>query len=81
MAYDGYFFKNSGMWDDFWFANTTRMLLYTNDYVLGEQQLELTSIRCQPEKSIHLNRVAKQKVLGFTISYDDIIEDNVIWDS
>jgi hypothetical protein len=69
------------MWDDFWFSNTTRMLLYTNGYTLGKEQLELTSILCQPEKNIHLNRIAKQKVLGFTVSYEDIIEDTVIWES
>ena len=80
-AYNSYVFSDPPSWDKFWFDEQSRMLLYSNTYTLGKQQLELGQIRCQPEKNIHLKRIEKQKVLGFTVSYDDRIEETVIWGS
>jgi hypothetical protein len=74
-AYNGFFFTKSTLWDDYWFDERTRMLLFTEPYVLGSQQLELGQIIAQPEINIHLKRIEKRKVLGFTVSYDDLVDE------
>lgn len=38
-ANNKYNFVNSTLWDTFWFDEQSRMLLNTNSYVLGEEQL------------------------------------------
>jgi hypothetical protein len=46
--YNGYNFTHAEYWNDFWYGGETNLLLYTEDYELGKNEVQIATIRLLP---------------------------------
>lgn len=85
-AYNNWNFSSdpsSKWWDSvdygFWFADTTTLLVYSVDYIIGYEQVANAYIRLMPERSNHIKQMVTQTFLGMPIAFEDRVEETIIW--
>ena len=53
------------------------MLLYTVDYIIGKNEVQIATIRLLPSMFIETDRKVKNKALGITFEWEDRIITNI----
>ena len=46
--YNNYNFTRAEYWNDFWYGGETNLLLYTADYEIGKNEVQIATIRLLP---------------------------------
>lgn len=76
-------FTKSLYWDSvdegFWFDSNTTILVYSLTYTIGQQQLENSMLRLQPEKINLKEQNVTASFAGIPTSAQDIVSSKVLW--
>lgn len=85
-AYNNWNFSSdpsSKWWDSvehgFWYAQTTKLLVISSTYKIGQEQLSNALISVQPQKWIHKDCNITERFMGFATGFKDHIHGNVTW--
>lgn len=72
------------MWDSveegFWFADNTTALWRTVNHIVGKEQPIMVTLKLEPNRYVKKEKGGvKESIMGFPISYKDLIVDDITW--
>ena len=67
-------FNTAIIWDEFWYHENNTLLLITEAFTLGYEQLDIARIRTEPEYYRHVDRLVKSTFMGIPTEREDQID-------